>query len=307
MNFSNTGKTEHHIWTWTEVIFEPWQDEAILSSSSLSLQELPQKSKVRFSTPTPNTTHLQSTLSPPPPHIDDFCSSLRITEVELIEEPTNWTTTGMISNQLDAYIMHAATKIPSATPPKPLKEVISQISRHDRLHIAAGLACGVIQYSGNWLKSRWDSSDIHLTAHKDGCDILLDSVYLSWPLSIPGTDTDTDTGDRVPAMRQGANNPNLLLPLGLALVELSLGKPLGLLFIPEDEDRDVERTRRNTASRLIPKVYLESGVPYGEAVESCLSWSSAHSLCVDRGVEERVFERIISPLLRDLVNFEGIV
>jgi hypothetical protein len=132
-------------------------------------------------------------------------------------------------------------------------------------------------------------------------------VYLSWPLSIPGTDTDTDTGDRVPAMRQGANNPNLLLPLGLALVELSLGKPLGLLFIPEDEDRDVERTRRNTASRLIPKVYLESGVPYGEAVESCLSWSSAHSLCVDRGVEERVFERIISPLLRDLVNFEGIV
>jgi hypothetical protein len=238
---------------------------------------------------------------------DDFCSSLCITEAELIKEPTKskWTTTGMISSHLDDpfhYIMHASTKIPSPTPPKPLKEVISQISRHDCLHIAAGLACGVIQYCGNWLKSRWDSSDVHLTAHKDGCDILLDSVYLSWPLSIPNTDTDSKT---VPTIRQGNNN--LLLPLGLALVELSLGKSLGSLLRPEDEDWDTERTRRNTASRLVPKVYLESGVPYGEAVESCLSWSSAHSLCVDRGVEGRVFERIISPLLRDLVNFEGMV
>jgi hypothetical protein len=155
----------------------------------------------------------------------------------------------------------------------------------------------------NWLKSRWDSSDIHLTAHKDGCDILLDSVYLSWPLA--NLETDPGSEDTVPTMRQ--ENNNLLLPLGLALVELSLGKSLGSLSRPEDEDRGTERTRRNTASRLVPKVYLESGVPYGEAVESCLSWSSAHSLCVNRGVEERVFERIISPLLRDLVNFEGMV
>jgi hypothetical protein len=307
MNFSNTGKTDNHSWTWTEVIFEPWQDEKLLSVTSLSLQEPHKKAKVRFDMPTTETNHYQTTLSPLPPPIDDFCSSLRITEVELIEEPTKskWTTTGMISSQLDDpfhYIMHASTKILSPTPPKPLKEVIFQISRHDRLHIAAGLACGVIQYCGNWLKSRWDSSDVHLTAHKDGCDIMLDSVYLSWPLSIPDTDTDSET---IPTMRQGNNN--LLLPLGLALVELSLGKSLGSLLRPEDEDLDTEKTRRNTASRLVPKVYLESGVPYGEAVESCLSWSSAHSLCVNRGVEERVFERIISPLLRDLVNFEGMV
>ncbi|OQD88644.1 hypothetical protein PENANT_c003G11301 [Penicillium antarcticum] len=300
MNFSNTGKTENQIWTWTEVIFEPWQDDNIPSLSSLSLQESHKKPKVRFDTPTPETDRSQTTLSLPP-RINDFCSSLRITKVEFTEKTTNWTTTGMISSQLDTYIMHASTKALSSTPPKPLIEVISQISRHDRLHIATGLACGVIQYCGNWLKCRWDSSDIHLTAHKDGCDILLDSVYLSWPLSTP----ETETENTVPAMRQPNNN--LLLPLGLALVELSLGKSLDFLYNPEDEDWDEERMRRNTASRLVPKVYLESGVPYGEAVESCLSWSSVHSLCVDRGVEERVFERIISPLLRDLVNFEGMM
>ncbi|KAJ5766213.1 uncharacterized protein N7511_003829 [Penicillium nucicola] len=309
MNFSNTGKTDNHIWTWTEVVFEPWQDEKILSLSSLSLHESRTKPKVRFDMPTPKTNQSETTLSSlsplPPPPIKDFCSSLRITEVQLTEQTTNWTTTGMITSQLDSYIMHASTKALSPTPPKPLTEVISQISRHDRLHIATGLACGVIQYCGNWLKSRWDSSDIHLTAHKDGCDILLDSVYLSWPLSIPATETEIETQATVSAMRQ-ANN-NLLLPLGFALVELSLGKSLDSLYKPEDQDWDVERMRRNTASRLVPKVYLESGVPYGEAVESCLSWSSAHSLCMDRGVEERVFERIISPLLRDLVNFEGMM
>src|SRR3954453_20201099 len=39
INFSNTGKTDNHSWTWTEVIFEPWQDENFLSVTSLSLQE----------------------------------------------------------------------------------------------------------------------------------------------------------------------------------------------------------------------------------------------------------------------------
>ena len=100
---------------------------------------------------------------------------------------------------------------------------------------------------------------------------------------------------------------NLLLPLGLALVELSLGKSLGSLVIPEDVHQDIDVMRRNMASRLVPKVFLESGTHCGEAVESCFSWSSSNSLCADRGVGERVFDRIISPLLRDLVNFEGLV
>ena len=224
MNFSNTGKTDNHIWTWTEVIFEPWQDENFLSVTNLSLKEPHKKPKVRFDMPVTEPNHSQTALSPPPPPINDFCSSLRITEVELIEQTTKWTTTGMISSQPNApfhYIMHASTKIPSPTPPKPLKEVISQISRHDRLHIAAGLACGVIQYCGNWLKSRWDSSDIHLTAHTDGCDILLDSVYLSWPLSIP----DTDTVQKTPFQLCGRETIIFSYRLALRLWNYHLGCP----------------------------------------------------------------------------------
>ena len=93
------------------------------------------------------------------------------------------------------------------------------------------------------------------------------------------------------------------MPLGLALVELSLGKSLQTLLDLEDGSQDTLVSRLNTASWLVKMVYMESGTNYADVVNSCLSWSG---LCLEKKFEERVFDTIVSPLLKDLGNFEGL-
>lgn len=300
MNFSNTKEMSR--WTWTEVVFESWRSEEIVTVSSLSLHDDSEshrhkKRKVHFLEEEKQPS--EKIRGPPTaPPIQDFCSSLHIADRDIGE----WDTVGFISSEWDSsvqYMMHAAKKRLNQVPQKPLREVLSKIHRNHRLHIAAGLACGMIQFCGNWLKAWWDSSDVHLAASSDGHSILLDHVYLSWPLSTPDTN-EPHVASHHPRLRN-----NLLLPLGLTLVELSLGKSLGTLLVPEDEGHDTVVTKYNAASRLINMVYNESGQHYGDAVNSCLSWSGTNSLCFEKRFEERVFDKIISPLLRDLVHFEG--
>jgi hypothetical protein len=305
MNFSNIGQENKPTWTWTEVASHPWGNEDVVSVTTLSLRD-------NHTTPngTTNTQSSELAVTTPASPIENFCSSLYITEANA--KPKNikkWEIIGLISKELDSstgYIMHAAKALASPAPQSSLENMISQLSRYDRLHIAAGLACAVIQFCGNWLKSWWDSSDIHLTAHQNGYDILLDSVYLSWPLSTTGTRRAIPESACPTVARPFLSN-NLLLPLGVALVELSLGKSLESLRIPQDVHQDIEVMRRTTALRFMPNVYRESGTHYGDAVESCFSWSSSNSLCADKGIEEQVFHKIISPLLRDLISFDRLV
>jgi hypothetical protein len=305
MIFSNTNDEDPTcLWTWTEVVFEPWRVEEIVTVAGLSLQDDSKshhhkKPKVQFGIPPVEEARPsekdRKALSAPP--IQDFCSSLCVAESHFgLRESI-----GSISNELDAsvkYTMHAVKILPKRVPQKPLREVLSHISRRDRLHIAAGLACGVIQFCGNWLKSWWDSSDVHLVAASDGSNVLSDNLYLSWPLSTTGT-----IQGPLSDINYSDFGGNRLLPLGLALVELSLGKSLHTLLDLKDENQDTLVTKFKTASWLVKMVYMESGTNYADAVNSCLSWSA---LCLEKKFEERVFDTIVSPLLKDLVNFEGL-
>ncbi|KAJ5400757.1 hypothetical protein N7465_011246 [Penicillium sp. CMV-2018d] len=306
MIFSNTKEADLTcLWTWTEVVFEPWQVEEIVTLASLSLHDEPKsyrqkKPRVQFDMPpveeARSSEKRREALSAPP--IQDFCSSLCVAESDIGRRRS----IGSISNDLDAsvkYTMHAVKILPKSIPQKPLREVLSHISRRDRLHIATALACGMIQFGGNWLKSWWDISDVYLAATSDdGGNVLLDNLYLSWPLS---------TTDTIPGPRNNTKyshfGENRLLPLGLALVELSLGKSLQTLLDLEDGNQDTLVSRINTASWLVKMVYMESGTNYADVVNSCLSWSG---LCLEKKFEERVFDTIVSPLLKDLGNFEGL-
>lgn len=301
MIFSNTKQADLPcLWTWTEVVFEPWQVEEMVTLASLSLHDDPtayrqKKPRVQFDMPPvekPRSSEKRrEALSAPP--IQDFCSSLCVAESDIERRRS----IGSISNDLDSsvkYTMHAVKILPKTVPQKPLREVLSHISRRDRLRIATALACGMIQFGGNWLKSWWDISDVHLAATSDdGGNVLLDDLYLSWPLSATGT---------IPRLRNHFGE-NRLLPLGLALVELSLGKSLQTLLDLEDGNQDTLMSRFNTASWLVKMVYMESGTNYADVVNSCLSWSG---LCLEERFEERVFDTIVSPLLRDLGSFEGL-
>lgn len=304
MIFSNTNEADETcLWTWTEVVFEPWRVEEKVTVTSYSLQDNSKshrkKPKVQFDIPpveeVRSSEKRREALSSPPIH--DFCSSLRVAESHVGRRES----IGSISNELDAsvkYTMHAVRILPTGISQKPLSEVLSHISRRDRLHIAASLACGMIQFCGNWLKSWWNISDVYLAAANDGGNVLVDSLYLSWPLSTTGTNPGPDND-----MKYSSFGGDRLLPLGLALVELSLGKSLHTLLEVEDKNQVTLVSKFKTASWVVKMVYMESGTNYADAVNSCLSWSG---VCLDRKFEERVFDTVVSPLLKDLVNFEGL-
>ncbi|KAJ5725634.1 uncharacterized protein N7483_006991 [Penicillium malachiteum] len=301
MIFSNANQTtQASLWTWTEVEFEPWQVEEIVKIASLSLHEdtvsnNQKRRRVQFDIPSARETlSLKPSKEAPPIH--DFCTSLCVFR----PNETRRECIGSISNELDAsvkYTMHAVKTLSTPIPQRSLREVLSHISRQDRLYIATGLACGVIQFHDNWLKAWWDSSDVYLAAASDGRKVLLDSMYLSWSFSSSNTSSTTGPNN---GPHQPPPGNNRLLPLGLALVELSTGKSIQKLIDPDDENGDIPVTKLETASRLVEMVYKESGTNYADAVNSCLSWST---LCLEKRFEERVFETIVSPLLRDLVNF----
>lgn len=297
LNFSNNRSMNlyPHL-HWTNVLFgsrqakEPIHDDKLPINNTHNGGPNARKLKVRFDIPlveanqAPPREQNEPFLSP----IDNFCSSIGMDHVK----KDQWENKGSIPNTLEPtteFTMHAVKKTPIPAPSKHLRQSISELSRYDRLRIAASLACCVIQISGNWLSSWWDSTNILLAPDGDDCSILPNSVYLSWPLVLSES-------------HPGKNN--ILLPLGCALMELSLAKPLGSIIALRNENLDQDNIT-NMVLPLISKVYLESGTQYGDAVESCLSRTTTNPMGQQEMVNERVFDRIIAPLLNDLVNFEG--
>ncbi|KAL9616432.1 MAG: hypothetical protein Q9160_008708 [Pyrenula sp. 1 TL-2023] len=98
----------------------------------------------------------------------------------------------------------------------------------------------------------------------------------------------------------------VLFPLGLTLTELSLGRTLADLRLPEDEDSNETYVKLKTASRLLKHVNSESGPRYHDAVKKCLYWTDVRD---DRFENEEfqkaVFESVVTPLAQDLRDFDG--
>jgi hypothetical protein len=295
--FSNVSPTNPtNEWDWREVMFEP-QRVAIPHISTLSVNEQsvppPKKPGVCFMDIPEETTPISTQVDMSTAQIQDLCSSLQTLQPPLGQQNP----IGFISedyNPAYRYVMHAAQSIQHNALKHSLREALTSITRRDRLHIAAAISCAVLQYHGNWLKDRWNSSDFHLIAET------LSSVFLSWPLSTPCSLEGSSTSSSL------MKRESILHSLGLSLVELSLGRPLDTIPPPRDT-QGVEPTIINTALGLTKEVHLESGLHYAKVVDSCLSWSGVSTICQEScSFEERVFDRIVSPLLKDLMIFEGI-
>jgi hypothetical protein len=198
------------------------------------------------------------------------------------------------------YKMRPVRCSQQAVPLRTLHEALPASNRRDRLYIAAGLACSVIQYHGNWLKPQWSCCDIHLPTEYNGdADTPPENLYISWPLESQLLPLDHINNSSTPLIRN-----HILFPLALALTELSLGKTLVSLQVPEDDKGDIASTQFHTALRLLSKVYRESGSNYHDAVHTCLFWPSVDGPCFgNEHFEEKVFSAVVAPLLRDLVHF----
>ncbi|CAI7607977.1 unnamed protein product [Penicillium glandicola] len=168
-----------------------------------------------------------------------------------------------------------------------------------RLRVAVNLARGVLQFHGNWLKTQWSSRDIMFGKNSSG-DI--DKPYVLWNV---GSELDAWS-----LCREKPTFPliqsEILFPLGLVLVELSLCRTLDTLRIPEDDDRVEAYVNLKTATRLLHVVVEQSGAEYEKVARRCLFWhGTKESTLESEQMQDEIFQLIISPLVENLRNFEG--
>ena len=192
----------------------------------------------------------------------------------------------------------------AVTTPRP--GVNLMLSPRKRLYIAATLASSVLQLHGNWLKAQWRTRDILFPEDVEDLKLLLDYPYVSW--SVPGKNKRLENTSASSHTNHPLIKGNIMLPLGLALVEISLGHRLADLRMPIDYHQDEAVANLTTATRLLNAGVVNdwSGTQYHEVVKTCLSWVSVEEGGLDDERAQRdVFESIVSPLLENLKDSEG--
>ena len=99
----------------------------------------------------------------------------------------------------------------------------------------------------------------------------------------------------------------VLLALGLALVELCFGRTLLEMQKPEDSDPNEDITKYRTVRRLLNPVYNEMGTLYGDVVRRCLLQPfDVRDMSLDNEeLQQKVFDDVVTPLVEDLNNFNG--
>ena len=219
-------------------------------------------------------------------------------------------------NEHKHYLYRANTAVDHETRSKSLGEILScsasgspspPLPRSDRLRIAVTLASSVLQLNGtSWLESKWSSKDIffHEKSDQKGNPSYW-YPYLPWKLcmtdcNIPGPFDSLSRGKYV-------TRSEVLLALGLTLIELCFGKTLAEMHIPEDGDRSEAVTEMKTGHRLCRYVYDEMGTLYGDVVRRCLYQPfDVRDMSLDNEeLQQRVFDDIVTPLSDDLTNFSG--
>lgn len=263
---------------------------------------------VRFASPKPDKEGSGNHQKTSPVQIRDICSTLNE-----IGGATERSLLGCIKDEKRLHriyyvrcfadhrdIFSLKDLLQRAAPQAPIPTPCSAIfSRRDRLQLAANLACSVLRFHGNWLKAQWQSGDIMFTARESNQQR---NPYIMW--DVPGgVGSQSMCKNKKPSVLV---RNEVLFPLGLTLVELSLCQNLDDLYMPEDHDIVPAHTSLKTALRYLHVVGAESGVDYANVVDKCLRWhGSGEESLEDEAFQERVFRDIIVPLMQELSHLEG--
>lgn len=316
ITFSDTWNTATNLSrAWREVEFEAYEyAQSLTSVANLAppicqtKRQKPRNKSVQFNVADEQkkaTTHAPNCQCSNVPPIVDFCSVLFGSETK--HPPRKHDPVGFVTDEPSSNIrfnMSFMEYRPQPVQLETLHRVLPTRSRRQRLYIAARLACGVVRYHGNWLKEYWDSSDIRIPVENNNGadDISATNLYLSWLIKSQHAPSGTaENRLQSPLVRN-----KVLFPLGIALTELSLGKSIASLRIPQDEQENEDSTRFATAFRVLNKVQQESGCDYMDTVHSCLCWSGIEPPSLeDENFQGKVLKTVVAPLLVDLAHFEG--
>jgi hypothetical protein len=268
------------------------------------------KAKVQFAfdTSSEDKSPLMSDMSSVPP-IVDICSTLSTVGTSGEKNAP----IGFISDENHRHNMYYVRKLAGNLRSQSLAELIAASSdifkapiggsflftRGHRLRVAVNLACSVLQFHGSWLKTQWRSRDIMFTKTSSG-DI--DKPYVLWNV---GSELDAWTLCRDKPTFSLIQS-EVLFPLGLVLVELSLCQTLEALRMPEDDDPVEAYVNLKTATRLLQVVVEQSGAEYEKVARRCLLWpGTKDSTLENEQMQDEIFQLIILPLVENLRSFEG--
>ncbi|CAG8929380.1 unnamed protein product [Penicillium salamii] len=169
-------------------------------------------------------------------------------------------------------------------------------SQRDRLILAVNLAHNVLELHGNWLKSPWRARDIMFIRDP--------TTSIGRPALASSVSGVMDKSMCRETVTSALIRNEILFPLGLVLVELSLCQPLELLRIAEDQDENEASANLKTAARLLQYVNLQSGLSYGDVVEQCLFWPWKQGFTLeDETIQDEIYQRVVFPLAENLKSF----
>ena len=214
------------------------------------------------------------------------------------------------------YVYRADTGIGTEPQSRSLGELLSSarhesfntcLSRGNRLQIAATLASSVLQLDGTlWLTSEWTSNDIYFH-NKDNkkSGLSYSHPYLRWKICMASSHVPYSVSSV--KLEHLMDRCQILLALGLTLVELCFGQTLSEMQKPEDYDPNEDIVKYRTARRLLNSVYNEMGVSYGDVVRRCLLQPfDVRDMSLDNeDLQQKVFDDVVTPLVEDLNNFNG--
>ncbi|KAJ5741035.1 hypothetical protein N7493_000907 [Penicillium malachiteum] len=207
------------------------------------------------------------------PTILDFCLSLSTNRVSGERNRI----LGSFSDKKHRHNMYYIRNLAAGLEMKSLTELIKDstdffkasasghfLTQKQRLRLAVNLACSVLQFHGSWLKTHWRAKDNMFNTPTD-----IENPFVEWNIG---------KGDHLLGSHGGkgkgrASSPliqsEILLPLGLVLVQLSLCQKLDTLRSEEDRDRTESCTDLKTAARYIDLVAQQSGIEYKRVVKTC--------------------------------------
>lgn len=243
--------------------------------------------------------------------IEDLCSALcapdrNDREIGLVIDETN-------GKQQQHRFYRASTVLGTYTSSRSLEDLLRSqkhsgdegLSRKERLQIAVVLASSVLQLDGtSWLKGGWSSDEIYFH-YRNGQMAEHSYPYLAWQRCC-----NADVAYSIGSLHISNDmiRSQILLDLGLILVELCFGRTLADMRKPEDVALNEMATRFRTAIRIHLRVYDEMGPLYGDVVRRCLYQTfDVRELRLDlEEVQQKVLDDVVSPLAEDLNNFKGL-
>jgi hypothetical protein len=205
---------------------------------------------------------------------------------------------------LQALLEKGSPLIRENTMAPPFFRRSGEISRCYRRKIALILASSVLQlHETGWLSEAWRPHDILFSA--DSKAIEVEFPFLSKAFPLP---------ERAVMVRQAAEcdpyetRREVLLALAMVLIQLCYNSPWANLQQPDDiahGDNGQILSNRNTAVRVVNRIWAEEGERYQAVIQFCIAWGEIEEdkMIGDDAFQRGVFENVLIPLQEDMANF----